>query len=75
MACHAKSQLLYLQMIMLKVDSEYARYILSVHTARFNYTPPLNNSIYTPCVYTFDMNPFCHASTKGSLTLAMGKCL
>ena len=25
MACHGKSQLLYLQMIMLKVDSAYAR--------------------------------------------------
>ena len=49
MARNAKSQLLYLQMIMLKVDSEYARYILSVHTSRFNYTQPLNNSIYTPC--------------------------
>ena len=43
MASHAKSQLLYLQMIMLKVDSEYARYILSMHTARCNYTQPLNN--------------------------------
>ena len=63
MARHAKSQLLYLQMIMLKVDSEYARYILSVHTARFNYTQPLNNNIYTPCEYSFEMNPFCHAPT------------
>ena len=64
MARHAKSQLLYLQMIMLIVDSEYALYILSVHTARFYYTQPLNNSIYTPCEYSFEMNPFCHASTK-----------
>ena len=48
-AHHAKSQLLYLQMIMLKVDSEYARYKLSVPTARFNYIKPLNNRIYTPC--------------------------
>ena len=45
MARHAKSRLLYLHMIMLKVDSEYARYILSVHAARFNYTQPLYNSI------------------------------
>ena len=58
MARHAKSQLLYLQMIMLKVDSEYARYILSVHTARFNYTQPLNNSLYTTCEYSFEMNPY-----------------
>ena len=64
MARHAKSQLLYFQMSMLKVDSEYAWYILSVHTARFNYTQPLNNSIYTPYEYYFEMNPFCHASTK-----------
>ena len=64
MARHAKSQPLYLQMVMLKVDSEIARYILSMHTARFNYTQPLNNSIYTPCEYSFEMNPFCHASTK-----------
>ena len=61
MACRAKSQLMYLQMIMLKVDSEDARYILSVHTARLNYTQPLNNSIYTHCEYSFEMNPFCHA--------------
>ena len=69
MARHAKSQLLYLQMIMLKVDSEYARYILSVHTPRFNYTQPLNNSLYTHCEYSFEMNPFCHASTKGALAI------
>ena len=58
MARHAKYQFLYLQMIMLKVDSEYSRYIFSVHTARFNYTQPFNNSIYTPCEYSFEMNPF-----------------
>ena len=58
MARHAKSQLLYLQMIMLKVDSEYAQYILSVHKARLNYTQPLNNSIYTPCEYSFEMDHF-----------------
>ena len=40
-------QLLYLQMIMLIVDSEYARYILSLHTAGLCYKQPLNNSIYT----------------------------
>ena len=64
MARNVKSQLLYLQMIMLKVDFEYVQYILSVHTARFNYKQPLNNSIYTPCEYSFEMNPFCYASTK-----------
>ena len=35
MARHVRSQLLCLQMIMLIVDSEYARYILSLHTAVF----------------------------------------
>ena len=59
MACHAKSQLLYLLMIMLKVDSEYAGYILSMHTAKLLYTQPLNNCIYTPCEYSFERNPFC----------------
>ena len=57
-------QLLYLQMIMLIVDSEYARYILSLHTAGLCYKQPLNNSIYAPCEYSFETNPFCHASTK-----------
>ena len=33
MARHAISQLLHIQMIMLIVDSEYACYILSLHTA------------------------------------------
>ena len=59
-------QLLYLQMIMLIVDSEYARYILSLHTAGLCYLQPLNNCIYAPCEYSFEMNPFCHASTKFS---------
>ena len=52
------SQLLYLQMIMLKVDSEYARYILSLHTAGLCYKQPLHNCIYTPCEYSFETNPF-----------------
>ena len=56
MAHHVISQLLYLQMIMLIVDSEYARHILSLHTAR--YKQPLNNCIYTPCDYSFETNPF-----------------
>ena len=64
MACHLISQLLYLQMIILIVDSEYVRYILSLHTAGLCYKQPLNNCIYTPCEYSFEMNPFCHASTK-----------
>ena len=46
---HMISQLLYLQMIMLIVDSEYARYILSLHMAGLFYKQPLNNCIYTPC--------------------------
>ena len=48
MACHAKSHLLYPQMIMLKVNSEYAQYILSMQTARLCYTQPLNKGIYAP---------------------------
>ena len=64
MARHVISQLLYVQMIMLIVDSVYARYILSLHTAGLCYEQPLNNCMYTPCEYSFERNPFCHASTK-----------
>ena len=65
MARHVISELLYLQMIMLIVDSEYARYILSLHTAGLCRKQPLNNCIIiTPCEYSFETNPFCHASTK-----------
>ena len=63
-ARHAISQLLYLQMIMLIVNSEYALCILSLHTAVLCYKKPLNNCIYTPCEYSFETNPVCHASTK-----------
>ena len=63
-ARHAISQLLYLQMITLIVNSEYALCILSLHTAVLCYKKPLNNCIYTPCEYSFETNPFCHASTK-----------
>ena len=54
MVRNAILQLLYLQMIMLIVDSEYARYILSLHTAGLCYKQPLNNCIYTPCEYSFE---------------------
>ena len=64
MARHVISQLLYLQMIRLIVDSEYARYILSLHTAGLRYKQPLNKCMYTPCEYSFETNLFCHASTK-----------
>ena len=63
-ARHAISQLLYLQMIMLIVNSEYALCILSLRTAVSCYKQPLNDSINTPCEYSFETNPFCHASTK-----------
>ena len=43
MVRHVISQLLYLQMIMLIVDSEYAQYILSLYTAGLCYKQPLNN--------------------------------
>ena len=64
MARHVISQLLYLQIIMLIVDSEYAQYILSLHTAGLCYKQPLNNCIYTACEYYFETNLFSHASTK-----------
>ena len=64
MARHAISQRLYLQMIMYIVDSEYVRYILSLHTAGLCYKQPLTNCIYTPCDNSFETNPLCHASTK-----------
>ena len=64
MARHVIPQHLYLQMIMFIVDPEYARYILSLHTAGLCYKQPLNYCIYTPCEYSFEKNPFCHASTK-----------
>ena len=64
MARHSISQRLYLQMIMYIVDSEYARYTLSLHTAGICYKQPLTNCIYTPCEYSFETNPFCHTSTK-----------
>ena len=64
MSRNAISQLLFLQIIMLIVDSEYARYILSLHKAGLCYKQPLNNCIYTACKYSFETNPFCHASTK-----------
>ena len=64
MAHHAISQLLYLQIVMLIVDSEYAWYILSLHTAGLCYKQQLNNCIYTTCEYSFERNPFCHTSTK-----------
>ena len=63
MARHAISQLLYLQIIMLKEGSEYARYILSLHMAGLCYKQPLNSGMYTACEYSFETNPFCHAST------------
>ena len=49
MARHAISELLYLQKVMLIVDSENARYILSLHTAGVCFKQPLNNCIYTAC--------------------------
>ena len=48
MARHVISEPLYLQMIMLIVDSKYARYMLSLHTAGLCYKQPLNNCIITP---------------------------
>ena len=58
MACHAISQLLYVHEIMLIVDSEYAGYILSLHTTGLCYKQPLENCIYTPCEYSFETNTF-----------------
>ena len=36
---------------------------------RICYKQPLNNLIYTPCDYYFETNPFCHASTKFTLSV------
>ena len=47
---HAISQLLYLQIVMLIVDSEYARYILSLHSAGLCYKQTLNNCTVKPAV-------------------------
>ena len=51
MACHAKTQTLLLQMSLLKVDSVYARYALSMQTAVLFYRQPLNNGIFTTYKY------------------------
>ena len=59
-ACHALSQLLLLQMIMLKLESVF----YGLQTAGLCYAQPLNKGIFTACEYSFEMNPFCHASTK-----------
>ena len=56
--CNAKSKLLYLQMTMLKVDSAYAPFILSMQTAELCYTQPLNTFIFIACKYSFETNPF-----------------
>ena len=63
-ARHAISQLLHLQIVMLIIGCEYARYILSLHTTGLCYKQPLSNCIYAACEYPFETNPFCHASTK-----------
>ena len=59
MARYAKAQLLYLQMTMLKEDSSYARYILSMQTTGLCYT-----TVEAACLYYFGANLFCHASTN-----------
>ena len=58
MSRHAKSQLLHLQMIMLKVASAYAGSNLSMQMAELCYTQLLNNGIFTACEYSF--NPLYH---------------
>ena len=45
-------------MIMLIEDSEYARYILSLHTTGVCYKQTFNNRMYTPCEHSFETNPF-----------------
>ena len=64
MALRAISQLLYLQIIMFIVDSEYAQYILSLHIAGLCYKQQLDNYIYIYTSCDFLTNPFCHTSTK-----------
>ena len=48
---------------------------MGLQTVGLCYAQPLNNGILTASEYSFETNPFCHASRKGSLTLAMDKCL
>ena len=35
-----------------------------LQTAGLCYAQPLNNCIFTACEYSFETNPFCHATTK-----------
>ena len=63
-ANHAKSQLLFLQMITLKVDSACSEFILGMQTACLRYAQPLNNGIFTACEYSLETNPFCQAYEK-----------
>ena len=50
---HAKTQPLFLQMSLLKVDSAYARSILSMFTVVLCYAQPLNTGICTAYKYIF----------------------
>ena len=37
---------------------------MGLQTAGVCYAHRLNNGIFTACEYSFEKNPFCHASTK-----------
>ena len=52
-ASHAKTQPLFLQMSLLKVDSAYAQSILSMFTAVLCYAQPLNTGICTAYEFFF----------------------
>ena len=51
-------------MITLKLDSVNAQYILGMQTVGLCYAQLVNIPLFTACEYSFETNPFCHASTK-----------
>ena len=51
-ARHALSQLLFLQMITLELDSVNAQYSLGMQTVGLCYAQPLKNGIFTACEYS-----------------------
>ena len=64
-----KYRLMYLQMILLKVNSAYVRSILSKQTTELYHTLPFNNGKFAACEYSFETNRFCHASMIFFLSL------
>ena len=57
MSLHAKSQLFYRLMMMLKVNTVYTQYTQGMQMAGLCYTQPFNNSVFPTCEYSFETNP------------------